>query len=99
MTKGWDWLRFGPSIKPQFIPDGYGARVGGRGVTPLHTPPYGDPHVRLVVMFGRGRFSPGDIIYPKPAFAFDPEDQNSGIGFGTLVTVFLSPTKVSDQGP
>ena len=35
----------------------------------------GDPHVKLAVMFGDGRFNPGVIINPKPEFALDPEDQ------------------------
>ena len=33
-----------------------------------------DPHVQASVMFGRGRFSAGILIDPKPEYKFDPAD-------------------------
>lgn len=32
-------------------------------------------------MFGRGKFNPGVIIDPRPAFAFDPADEQKLVDF------------------
>ncbi|KAJ7894322.1 hypothetical protein B0H14DRAFT_802925 [Mycena olivaceomarginata] len=44
-----------------------------------------DPHVQSSVMFGRGRFQTGVIVDPKPAFKFDPADQDKLAEFRNMI--------------
>ena len=61
----------------------------------------GDPHVKLAVMFGRGRFNPGVIVDPKPEFAFDPENEEKLAEFRNRIWCvdhhFPVTVKVSDK--
>ena len=41
-------------------------------------------------MFGRGKFYPGVIIDPRPAFKFDPKDEKALSEFRNLIWYVLA---------
>ncbi|KAJ7204502.1 hypothetical protein GGX14DRAFT_460740 [Mycena pura] len=52
---------------------------------PLETMMNQDPHVRISVMFGRGRFQAGILVDPELAFKVDPSDEVKLAEFRNLI--------------
>lgn len=51
-----------------------------------------DPRVQASIMFGRGRFSAGILIDPKPEYQFDPADQTKLAAFRNAIWYASTPT-------